>query len=353
MKTTYFTVGPAQLYPTYAEHMMHAIDEQIGSISHRSAKFREIYKHTDQQLRILMNIPETHAILFASSATEIWERMIQNTVQHKSCHFVSGAFGKKFCDFSNGLGKQTQIFTSKHGEGFEGITHYTIDDDAELICTTQNETSSGVQILPSDLIALKKKYPNKLLCTDIVSSAPYPNIDFTYVDSAFFSVQKAFGLPAGLGVWIVNEACINKSAMLGQCGVHNTLEQYAKNYESFETPSTPNTLGIYLLGKIAEDMNDHGLKHIRLMMEQRAATLYQITTQVLQPLVVDHAARSVSTIVFNSTRNAKEWNNILAPYGLVVASGYGKYKDEQIRVANFPAIEELAFTQLVKALEQH
>ena len=47
-----------------------------------------------------MNIPEDNGIFFTGSATEIWERLIQNTVEHESFHLVNGSFSKKFYDFS-------------------------------------------------------------------------------------------------------------------------------------------------------------------------------------------------------------------------------------------------------------
>jgi phosphoserine aminotransferase len=348
MAKTYFTVGPAQLYPTFATHIAQAVNEQVGSISHRSEAFRKMYQHADEQLRALMNIPNTHSIFFAASATEIWERMILNTVVHKSAHFVSGAFGKKFMEFSKLLGKEVQVYTSEHGEGFPNLPEYKIDSDVELICTTQNETSSGVSIRPDLLAAIKQKYPNKLLCTDIVSSAPYAQIDFKAVDCAFFSVQKAFGMPAGLGVWIVNDACISKSETIINKGAHNTLVDYAKNYKNFETPSTPNTLGIYLLGKIAEDMNKVGIAHIRKTIDERAEAMYKINNNKLQPLVTDLAVRSKTTVVYKSTLSAKEWNAQLAADEFIVASGYGAFKQSEIRVANFPAISDEAWETLMK-----
>jgi aspartate aminotransferase-like enzyme len=51
----------------------------------------------------------------------------------------------------------------------------------------------------------KSKFPDSLIVVDAVSSLPYPQFDYTKIDSVFFSVQKGFGLPAGLGVWVVND----------------------------------------------------------------------------------------------------------------------------------------------------
>jgi phosphoserine aminotransferase len=65
----------------------------------------------------------------------------------------------------------------------------------------------------------ERKKSNALIVVDAVSSLPYPDFDFTKLDSVFFSVQKGFGLPAGLGVWIVNEKCIAKAEHLLSKGI--------------------------------------------------------------------------------------------------------------------------------------
>ena len=86
----FFTPGPAALFPTVEDHYREAFRQNLGSISHRSSTFRKIYQHTVEQLRELLNLPTSHAILFTGSATEIWERVLMNTVEHESFHLVNG-----------------------------------------------------------------------------------------------------------------------------------------------------------------------------------------------------------------------------------------------------------------------
>ena len=74
----YFTPGPSQLFYTVADHLKKAIKVDICSISHRSAEFKKIYEFTIEQLKILLDLPDGYQIVFASSANEIWERLIQN-----------------------------------------------------------------------------------------------------------------------------------------------------------------------------------------------------------------------------------------------------------------------------------
>lgn len=356
--TTYFTVGPSAIYPTYQQHLMDAMNMQLGSISHRSATFRKIYQHTDEQLKLLMQIPADFNIYFTPSATEIWERMLLNLVHTHSFHLVHGAFSSKFFDFANKLGKKPFAFEVEAGYGFEDVSSIKISTETELICTTQNETSSGIQIPVSDLNLLKKLHPQALLCTDIVSSAPNVDLDFNYIDSAFFSVQKAFGMPPGLGVWILNKACIEKAKQVESSGIsigaHHSISSFEKNYKQFETPSTPNVVAIYILGKIAEDMNKIGIGRIRNDIEAKHDMLLEFESSnndfSFKTSNLNHLSKTVS--VFESIQNSADVIGQLKEKGFSIASGYGNYKSSQIRIANFPSSTLEQMDELIDALKK-
>ena len=343
MKNTYFTPGPAELYPTFAQHLQTAMEEQLGSISHRSQRFRAIYQHTDEQLRALLNIPKTHGIFFTGSASEVWERLLLNCVEHESFHAVNGSFSRKFYDYAHSLHKFAHRLEKPFGEGFDAAD-IDVPEYAELVCLTHNETSAGVQMRPSEMHKLKKKYPTKLFCVDMVSSAPYPDLDYNLIDSAFFSIQKAFGMPAGMGVWIASEKCLAKAERLQKyesltIGAHNTLPMLWKNYRTFETPATPNVLFIYVLGKIAEDFNKLGIDVLRKQTEEKAKMIYKFLdkSDAFSPFVTAERHRSQTVIVANTQQPAGKLIDVVKQAGMVVGSGYGRLKDAQIRIANFPA----------------
>ena len=208
-----FTPGPSQLYFTVADHAREAFREGIPSLSHRSKKFEAISRQATDGLRELLKVPAGHFIFFTSSATEIWERILQNLVEETSFHLVNGSFSKRFHEIGLQLGKNAQKVEVPSGQGFQG--DIGIPDNTELLAVTHNETSTGVSLPVPWIHGLKEKQPQVLLAVDAVSSLPYPDFDLRVVDSLFFSVQKGFGLPAGLGVWIVNERCIAKAEALG------------------------------------------------------------------------------------------------------------------------------------------
>lgn len=343
MKNIYFTAGPAELNPKFEEFMRQAIDEQIGSISHRSGQFRKIYQHCVENLRVLMNIPASSGIFFTGSASEVWERILLNLVEHESFHLVNGSFSDKFHKYAVSAQKFAHKFEKPIGEGFS-YGEIEVPEYAELICVTQNETSTGVQMREADIHKLKRSNQKRLMAVDMVSSAPIPELDLDLIDTAFFSVQKAFGLPAGLGVWIANEKCLEKAKRLAKydgitIGAHNNLPALWKNYETYETPATPNVLGIYLLGKVAEEMNKTGIEAIRKETDEKAKKIYKYleTSNLFNIAVKNLDHRSKTVIVADTKKSSKGIIDALKVKNMIIGSGYGPNKDTQIRISNFPS----------------
>jgi phosphoserine aminotransferase len=351
---TNFTPGPSQLYFTVPDHIKSALREGVPSLSHRSKEFEKIISNLTEALRELLTIPTTHHIFFTSSATEIWERSIENLVEKHSLHFVNGAFSKRFHEIATQLNRKAVAIEVPEGEGFK--KSYTISTEIELIAITHNETSTGVSWNAQEIMAIRNQHKDALIIVDAVSSLPYPTLNFSQIDAAFFSVQKAFGLPAGLGVWIVNERCIAKAKSLQSKGVnigsyHNllTLHAYAKKNQ---TPETPNVLGIYLLSKVVEDFLRRGIQTLRRETEYKAAILYQLlqTHDSIRPFVKDAQYQSKTVIVASTGTRTKEIAKVLMDKGLLPGEGYGKAKDTQLRFANFPAHSKEQYELLVDTL---
>ena len=200
MHKTYLTPGPSELYFTVEFHIKQALKARIPTISHRSKTFEGIYEGVKNNLRQLLNLPDDYQVYFASSATEIWERMAQNLIEKESFHLTSGAFAEKFIKVVEAQNKTAITYRVSDGKPFL-IDSISIPESTELISITQNETSTGTRFPVEDISAIRKSFPDPLIAIDAVSSLPYENFDFSKIDSLYFSVQKCFGLPSGLGVW--------------------------------------------------------------------------------------------------------------------------------------------------------
>lgn len=347
-----FTPGPSQLYFTVADHARTAFREGIPSLSHRTKAFENIVAEANEGLKALLGIPSNFHIFYTSSATEIWERTIENLVEESSLHFVNGSFSKRFHEIALQLNKKAVKAEVEPGKGFS-MTDIEKIGEAELIALTHNETSTGVS-LPAEFInTFRTRYPDSLVVVDAVSSLPYPKFDYAAIDSAFFSVQKGFGLPAGLGVWIVNEKAIEKSERLVRKGLsigsYHSLPQLKTHGLKNQTPETPNVLGIYLLSKVVGDLLRRGADTIRRETEYKAAILYQAlkSSSLISPFVTQPELQSKTVIVANCSNHTERLTQHLQKHGLFPGDGYGTYKSTQLRFANFPAHSKEQYELLV------
>ena len=165
-----FTPGPSQLYFTVEDHMKQAFRDGIPSLSHRSKKFESIYAEAVSGLRQLLNLPSDYHIYFTGSATEIWERTVQNLVGETSFHLVNGSFSKRFFEISAQLGKNAKKLEVAAGEGFS--LPLEVPPLTELIAVTHNETSTGVS-LPLDFI-YSFKINIQMHCWSLMQYHPFP-----------------------------------------------------------------------------------------------------------------------------------------------------------------------------------
>ncbi|MEQ8359287.1 MAG: aminotransferase class V-fold PLP-dependent enzyme [Cytophagales bacterium] len=350
MQPQFLTPGPSELYFTVQDHIRSALLNGIGSISHRSEEFKSLYKETEINLRKLLEIPEEFAILFAGSATEIWERSLQNLMPQKPGFFINGAFSDKFFKTAEALGfnAETYYWTEKNWD----FDRYTSLADCDFIGIAQNETSLGIATPKEVINKIRKINSEAFLAVDMVSGLPFYPADWQNWDSVYFSVQKGFGLPAGLGVWIIRRSKIKSEANLSP---HRNLNKWLEAAEQYQTPETPNVLSIYLLGKVCEDMNRRGIDMIRSETSYKAALTYNAidTSPFLKPFVQDKAFQSKTTIVAEC-RGVKSDAIIdhLLKSGIQIGNGYGKHSDTHIRIANFPTHSKEVFERLVDALEE-
>lgn len=357
MKNAFFTVGPSQLFPGLKEEMVRAIDKDITSISHRGQQFMTIVADTTDKLRKIFEIPSDYRIYLQSSATEAMERIIENTVENSSSHFVNGSFSEKFFNISKMLGRHPKKNEVSRGTGFR-LREYDEDNEAEVIALTHNETSTGVMLPVSDIYYVKKKNPKALLALDIVSSAPYKELDFSMLDAVFFSVQKGFGLPAGLGILIVSPAAFDKSMKLLSKGVsigsYHSFEMMEEYMEKNQTFETPNVFYTYLLGWVCDRMLDIGVNKIREVNEAKAKYLYEFfdNNSRFKPFVKDRSSRSRTILTLETGKDTKVVMEHLKARGLIVSGGLGQEKGKIIRIANFYSHTNEDVERLISAFKE-
>lgn len=339
-----FNPGPSKVSDFTKENIALAAREGVLEISHRSKEFSAISEKAILGLRDFFSIPANYKIFYTASATEAIQLSLLNCCQNQSFHFVNGSFSNLFGKSAKLFGKNPILAEAEWGSACDYDA--SIPDSVDFISITHNETSTGCVCQFETIQKVRAKYPDKILAIDITSSAGAAPIEINQADIWLFSVQKCFGLPAGLGVLIVSPRAFQKSLQIenNYSGVYSLENMRTKMEGKYQTVSTPNALNIFLLGEILAKWNSEG--GLEKNIENRDKK-YSIIASLIQKsaklefFIKNEEARSKTVISVKASED-----DILAIHqkakkeNIVLGSGYGKLKQTTFRIANFPAVTE-------------
>lgn len=361
-----FAPGPTELHPLVPDELHAMVREGYLSENHRSPVVMAQIARTGEALRALLRIPADYAILYMGSATEAMERLLAGGITLRSQHLIQGAFARRFHEVAQSLGVPTSSSEVPDGQSFRACD-LVLDEEADLLALTQNETSTGARIPPRDLelMAQVARRAGCLVAVDLVTGWPAESVAVESLDAGFFSVQKGFGLPAGLGVLVVSPAMIDRALRAEARGTppggYLHLAALARAAQKNQTVATPNTMGIRLLGRVAEAYLSHGGQEVLSAEAERNGQDWNALVahhSMLSPFVedLDLRSRTVAVARVHPPSRAPELRTELKKQGLIVGDGYGTWKGQHLRVAHFPMQRPDRLADLrtaLKALDLH
>ena len=343
-----FYPGPSKLHAQLEGHLRDAYTSGILERNHRSEAFMEVLRTALSDLHDKLLIPNDYEVYLVSSATECWEIVAQSLVSERSLHLYNGAFGQKWYDYTKRLHPDAQAVPFALYEA----PILPADTEAELLCLTHCETSNGTY-LPDELLRTIRAYFGGLIAVDATSSMGGLVLPWALADVWFASVQKCFGLPAGLGILVVSPAAVRRAELLGDRKYYNSLLFVRENFLRHQTPYTPNVLGIYLLGRLMQQRAP--ITAVAEEVQGRAANWYAYLTQRgLVPLCTAELFQSPTVIALSVASDALAVLHQAAEQeGFVLGNGYGPWKNTSLRIANFPAHTDLDVLSLQYFLDKH
>lgn len=337
-----FFPGPSRVYPQVAQWLQEAYQEGILSISHRSQRFNELSEKTITLLKQKLNIPADYCVLYTSSATENWEIISQSFAQKQTLHYYNGSFGERWYEYAKHILPATLGFSFGIQEtiAVERIKQ-DITTDTEIICITQNETSNGTQWKLDKLQALRQAFPQQLIAVDTTSSMAGLALPFETADIWYASVQKCFGLPAGLGLLVLSPKAVAHGLQKDDGGRYNSFKKMYSNIKKWQTNYTPSVLHIYLLYKVLETMPTIQEVHQTVLSRAIAYKNAVQNATSIQLLIQNEEAISDTVIAVAATPSVIEkCKKEAKEVGILLGNGYGEWKENTFRIANFPALQD-------------
>lgn len=344
-----FYPGPSRVYDKVPQYVKQAYDEGILSINHRSPEFIALLDQTNALVKKKLNVPDEYQVFYLSSATECWQ-VIAQSFDGLSYHFYNGAFGKKWFESTKKL-KSLCIGYQYDMNKVLNISELDLSGKNGLICLTQNETSNGTCISNKRIAKIRKEYPEHIITVDATSSLGGAKLNIENADIWYASVQKCFGLPAGMSIMICSPEALESR---NDCRKHyNSLNNIVDNAAKSQTTHTPNVLNLYLLNRVLADSKN--VAKISQTLEERLSAYLEFfgTKTEVKPLIRNSKVMSKTVLVLQG--NPELISQLKAEakeQGIILGNGYGDHKNDTFRIANFPAIKNKEIKALIDFLDK-
>lgn len=347
-----FGCGPSLVPVEFVESLAKTGKHLLGT-SHRKSAVKNLVKEMQDGLRTYFKVPSDYEIIIGNGgATFLFDMIGLGLVKKKSAHFTCGEFSNKWYKSHKAIPWiSAQEFASETGKGCDP---HDIDD-ADMICVTLNETSTGVQTLK-----MPKVGADTLLCVDATSGAGQVPCNISDVDCFFFSPQKVFASEGGFFVAIMSPKAMKRSVEVAEdksryippiMSWAHAIDNSTKN----QTYNTPSISTIYFLNEQTKLMNKLGYEKVCEMAQKKADMLYNWAEEkpYLSCYVENKNDRSVAvaTINLDEKYSADDLINLLEKKKLVYGiDAYRKLGKNQFRISLFHNITHSDLEKLTKII---
>ena len=352
----FFLPGPTEVRPEVLEAMMQPM------IGHRVREMEDLMARIQPTLKYVFKT-DRPVYVSASSATGFMEGAIRNGVRRKVLCLVNGAFSERFYKIAAASGIEADPLEVEWG----GVNTAAALQKAlrrgiyDAVTVVHSETSTGVLNPIKELAEVTAAAGDVALLVDTVSSMAGCEIDTDgwKIDFVLTGSQKCFALPPGLAFGVAQPNVLERAKMKTDRGIYFDFIEFEKNLQKNQTPNTPAVSLMYALAAQLETIREETIEARWARHKAMATRTYQwidemgekgVKLEILAP--EGYRSPTVTTIKspdgWTGSRIAAE----LKAKGFVIATGYGKLKDETFRIGHMGdhTVEEL--DELLDALRE-
>ena len=267
----------------------------ILEISHRSPTFEHIIAETRERLRALLNVPETHDILFLQGGArgQFAQVPLNFLKTGTTAAFIdTGTWSAGAIAEAARLG-QTSVLASSAAQSYAGLPDLQglrLPDDCAYVHSTSNNTIYGTQW--ADLPTFEGVANVCDMSSDILSRP----IDVSQFSLIYAGAQKNAG-PAGVTLVI-----IDKAWMADAREDIPVIWRYQTQAAKASMYNTPPVFPIYVVGLVARWLEEMGgLNAIEAHNRDKAALLYAAiegSSGFYSSTVSDPCARSLMNVTW-------------------------------------------------------
>lgn len=349
-----FGAGPSKVPVEFIDRLRETGANLLGT-SHRKPAVKDLGKGITEGLKKYFNLPEDYSVVYGNGgATLLFDMIGLGMVESKSYHFTCGEFSKKWFKSHHKIPWVTaeeKAVDFGQGQTFGDASGV----DADMICVTLNETSTGVII--DDLPVVNE---DQILAVDATSGGGQVPCDLSKVDCYFFSPQKVFASEGGLFVAILSPKARNRALKISEDTSRYIPEimswkQAISNSDKYQVYNTPSISTLFFLNEQIKLMNDTGYKNVVSEGKEKAQLVYDWAEEksYLSPFVKEPRFRSnvVCTIDVDEKLPVDSLLKKLHEEGVVYGiEAYRKLGRNQFRIGVFHNVLKQDVEKLIDLL---
>ncbi len=348
-----FSAGPSTLPDVVLKQAQEEMLDWRGTgmsvmeMSHRGKQFMSIAQELMQDLRDLMQIPESHKVaLLQGGATAQFSFIPQNILgdKNKAGYVNTGAWSKKaikdagrFCDVSVVADAKDSNYTT-----IPPVADWEQVADAGYLHYTSNETIHGVEFQSIPDVG------DLPLVADMSSNILSRPVDVSRFGLIYAGTQKNMG-PAGVTVVIVREDLLGRTR-----DSVPPVFNYQQQIDNDSMLNTPATYNWYLVGLVLKWLKQQGgIAAMETINRRKADKLYQAIDQSsLYRNPVDKAYRSRMNIPFvlADSRLDQEFLDLAEQNGLGSLKGHRSVGG--MRASIYNAMPEAGVDALIDFMQE-
>ncbi len=307
MKKHNFYAGPSILPNDTIKNTAENIIDFAGTglslmeVSHRGKEFVAVMDEAQDLFKELLNIPDTHDVLFLGGGASLQFAMIPfNIMKSKAAYVNTGAWANKAVKEAKGFGEVVEVASSKDANYNYFPKGYDIPADADYLHITTNNTIYGTE-LHKDLDV------ETLLVADMSSDIFSRPVDVSKYAIIYGGAQKNLA-PAGIAFVIIRRDILGKVDHFIP-----TMLDYNTHIKGGSMFNTPPVVPIFAALQTLKWLKAQGgVEAMYKKNIEKAAVLYNEidTNPMFKGTVVDKEDRSLMNICW------------------VMAEGYEQYEKE-------------------------
>jgi phosphoserine aminotransferase len=273
-----FSAGPAVLPLTVLQEAQRDLiclpgaGASVLEISHRSPEFREIHQTAQQRLRDLLQVPDSHQILFLQGGARLQFSMVPMNLlpgsRAPAQYLLTGSWGKHALAEARRAG-DVHVCWDGQESGYDRLPsagELAVEPDSAYLHFTSNETIQGVQFPAEPEVG---DLPLVCDASSDFLSRPVPIERY----GIFYACAQKNAGPAGVTIVIIRRDLLTRS----DADLPGYLN-YRVHAENDSLWNTPPTFGVYMVGLVARWLQEEigGLQAMQERNVAKARLLYDV-----------------------------------------------------------------------------